>query len=117
MLDPLLTFSDALVSRVAGSGAGLVCIHPGVGAQRTATLWRPGVLMTSEQGLSSDAAIPPVLPGGILLAVNGVAVPPTRGAMAKALESRAAGTRTTLRLSRGGTPTEPPIVVAARPAA
>ena len=56
MLDPLLTFSDTPVSRVAGSGAGLVCIYPGVGAQRTATLWRPGVLVTSEQGLPSDAA-------------------------------------------------------------
>lgn len=64
MLDPLLTFSDALVSRVAGSGAGLVCIYPGVGAQRTATLWRPGVLVTSEQGMPPDAAIPAVLPGG-----------------------------------------------------
>ena len=64
MLDPLLTFSDALVSRVAGSGAGLVCIHPGGNAQRTATLWRPGVLVTSEQGLPPDAAVPAVLPGG-----------------------------------------------------
>ena len=64
MLDPLLTFSDALVSRVAGSGAGLVCIYPGVGAQRTAALWRPRVLVTSEQGLSSDAAVPAVLPDG-----------------------------------------------------
>ena len=64
MLDPLLTFSDALVSRVAGSGAGLVCIHPGSGAQRTATVWRPGVLVTSEQGLPADAAVPAVLPDG-----------------------------------------------------
>ena len=64
MLDPLLTFSDALVSRVAGSGAGLVCIHPGGGAQRTATLWRPGVLVTSEQGFPPDAAVPAVLPDG-----------------------------------------------------
>ncbi len=64
MLDPLLTFSDALVSRVAGSGAGLVCIYPGVGAQRTATLWSPGVLVTSEQGLPPDAAVPAVLPDG-----------------------------------------------------
>ena len=64
MLDPLLLFSDALVSRVAGSGAGLVCIYPGVRAQRTATLWRPGVLVTSEQGLPPDAAVPAVLPDG-----------------------------------------------------
>ena len=64
MLDPLLTFSDALVSRVAGSGAGLVCVHPGSGAQRTATLWRPGVLVTSGQGLPPDTAVPAVLPDG-----------------------------------------------------
>lgn len=64
MLDPLLTFSDALVSRVAGSGAGLVCVYPGSGAQRTATLWRPGVLVTSEQGLPLDAVVPAVLPDG-----------------------------------------------------
>lgn len=64
MLDPLLTFSDALVSRVAGSGAGLVCVYPGIGAQRTATLWRPGVLVTSEQGLPSDTLVPAVLPDG-----------------------------------------------------
>ena len=64
MLDPLLTFSDALVSRVAGSGAGLVCVHPGIGAQRTATLWRPGVLVTSEQGLPPDTVVSAVLPDG-----------------------------------------------------
>lgn len=64
MLDSLLTFSDVLVSRVAGSGAGLVCIHPGSGAQRTATLWRPGVLVTSEQGLPLGSAVPAVLPDG-----------------------------------------------------
>lgn len=64
MLDPLLTFSDRLVARVAGSGGGLVCIHPGMGAQRTATLWQPGVLVTSEQGLPPDAAVPVVLPDG-----------------------------------------------------
>ena len=109
MLDPLLTFSDALVSRVAGSGAGLVCIYPGVGAQRTATLWRPGVLVTSEQGLSSGAAVPAVLPDGSHVQAQ--------RAVAKALESRAAGTEMTLRLSRGGRPVELPVVVAAWPAA
>lgn len=64
MLDPLLTFSDRLVAHVAGSGGGLVCVYPGVGAQRTATLWRPGVLVTSEQGLPAGDAVPVVLPGG-----------------------------------------------------
>ncbi len=64
MLDPLLMFSDRLAARVAGSGGGLVCIHPGAAAQRTATLWRPGVLVTSEQGLPADEAVPVVLPDG-----------------------------------------------------
>lgn len=64
MSDPLLTLSDVLVSRVAAMGRGLVSIHPGTRAQRTATLWRPGVLVTSEQGLPPDLAVPVVLPDG-----------------------------------------------------
>ena len=64
MLDPLLTFSNGLVARVAGAGPGLVSIHPGSSAQRTATLWQPGVLVTSEQGLPSDTAVPVVLADG-----------------------------------------------------
>ncbi len=64
MLDPLLNFSNSLVSRVAGASAGLVCVHPGSSAQRTATLWRPGVLVTSEQGLPLDATVPVVLADG-----------------------------------------------------
>lgn len=64
MHDPLLTLSDVLVSRVAALGMGLVSIHTGTRAQRTATLWRPGVLVTSEQGLPPDPAVPVVLPDG-----------------------------------------------------
>lgn len=64
MLDPLLTFSNSLVARVAGAGPGLVSVHPGTGAQRTATLWRPEVLVTSEQGLPPDTAVPVVLADG-----------------------------------------------------
>lgn len=64
MLDPLLTFSDSLVARVAGASAGLASVHPGTSAQRTATLWRPGVLVTSEQGLPADATVPIVLADG-----------------------------------------------------
>lgn len=64
MLDPLLTFSNSLVARVTSAGPGLVSVHPGTGAQRTATLWQPGVLVTSEQGLPSDAAVPVILLDG-----------------------------------------------------
>lgn len=64
MLNPLLMFSDRLVDRVASSSGGLACIHPGTGAQRTATLWRPGVFVTSEQGLPVGDAVPIVLPDG-----------------------------------------------------
>ena len=64
MLDPLLTFSDALAGRVAAAAPWLVSIHPGSRAQRTATLWRPGVLVTSEQGLPSEPNVAVVLPGG-----------------------------------------------------
>lgn len=64
MIDPLLTFSDALVSRVASAGPGLASIHPGLHAQRTATFWQPGVLVTSEQGLPTDTNVPVVLADG-----------------------------------------------------
>ncbi len=64
MLDPLLTFSDALVGRVAAAGPWLASIHPGSRAQRTATLWRPGVLVTSEQGLPRDTKVPVTMPDG-----------------------------------------------------
>ena len=56
-----------------------------------------------------------VLPGDILLAVDGAAAPHMR-AMARGLGSRAAGTDVTLRLLRGGTPIELPVLIAARPA-
>ena len=64
MTDALLTISDALVGRVAAAAPWLTCIHPGSRAQRTATLWRPGVLVTSEQGLPAEAHIPVVMPDG-----------------------------------------------------
>jgi len=64
MINPLLTFSDALVDRVASGSPGLVSIHPGSRAQRTATLWQSGVLVTSEQGLPSEANVPVVLANG-----------------------------------------------------
>ena len=64
MTDALLTISDALVGRVAAAGPWLTCIYPGSRAQRTATLWRPGVLVTSEQGLPAEANIPVAMPDG-----------------------------------------------------
>ncbi len=64
MIESLLKLSDALVARVAGAAPGLVSIHPGTRAQRTAMLWRPGVLVTSEQGLPPDTEVPVVLAGG-----------------------------------------------------
>ena len=128
MLDPLLTFSDALVSRVAGSGIGPVCCHPGGDAQRNATLRHPRVPMTGEQGLPSNAAISAmqfdgphvqsqsvgcdsdvniaVSPGGILPAVDGAAASHMR-----------AITGVTLRLLRDGMPPEFPVLVAVRPTA
>lgn len=64
MGDVILALSDAFAARVAAAGVGLVSVHTGTRAQRTATLWRPGVLVTSEQGLPNDAAVPLVLAGG-----------------------------------------------------
>jgi len=64
MTDPLLTFSDALVARVAAARPWLVSVHPGSRTQRTATLWRSGVLVTSEQGLPADRNVPVTMPDG-----------------------------------------------------
>ncbi len=64
MLDPLLTFSDALAGRVAAAAPLLASIHPGARAQRSATLWRPGVLVTSEQGLPAEPNVPVTMPDG-----------------------------------------------------
>lgn len=60
----LSMLSDLLTSQVAAASAGLVAVYPGSRAQRTAALWRPGVLVTSEQSLPPDPAVPIVLPGG-----------------------------------------------------
>ena len=116
MLDPLLTFSDTLVGRVAAARPWLVSIHPGSRAQRTATLWRPGVLVTSEQGLPADASVPVMMPDGtrghatlagrdpgtnvaaLRLELDGPALPepaePQVGALALALGAAADGSPT-----------------------
>ena len=117
MLDPLLTFSDALVFRMAGSGVGPVCSHSGSDAQRNAALWRPADAAISAMqlgkshvqaqsvGCDSGASVA-VSPGDILPAVDGAAASHMR-----------AITGVTLRLLRDGTPTELPVMVAVRPAA
>lgn len=64
MLDAWLTLSDTFAARVAAAAPGVVSIHTGSRSQRTATLWRPGVLVTSEQGLPPDETVPVALPGG-----------------------------------------------------
>ena len=42
----------------------LAALYPGARAQRSAVFWRPGVLVTSEQGLPGATEVPVVLPGG-----------------------------------------------------
>ncbi len=64
MSDVLTALSDALASRVDHAAAGLLCLHPGERAQRSATLWQDGVAITSEQNLPSETEIPVLLPGG-----------------------------------------------------
>ena len=64
MTHPLSAFSDAIVAHVAAVAPGLVTIHPGTRAERTAFAWQDGALVTSEQNLPPDSAVPVLLPGG-----------------------------------------------------
>lgn len=53
------------MSRIVDATAPLLAVlHPGARGQRSAVLWRPGVLVTSEQGLPGASEAPVVLPGG-----------------------------------------------------
>lgn len=53
------------MSRIVDATAPLLAaLYPGARAQRSAVFWRPGVLVTSEQGLPGAAEAPVVLPGG-----------------------------------------------------
>ena len=60
----LIEFSDSLAALVAAAARGLVSVHPGARAQRSAVLWEPGVLVTSEQGMPDHTDVPVILPGG-----------------------------------------------------
>ncbi len=39
-------------------------LYPGARVQRSAILWQPGVLVTSEQGMPNQDSVPAILPGG-----------------------------------------------------
>ncbi|GAC1346599.1 MAG: S1C family serine protease [Acetobacteraceae bacterium] len=64
MTDSLIALSDAIATLAAGAAPSLVTLYPGVRSQRTAMLWQPNVLVTSEQNLPDGTAIPTILPGG-----------------------------------------------------
>lgn len=64
MTDALTALSDSIAALAAGAAPGLVTLYPGVRSQRTAMLWQPNVLVTSEQNLPEGTAIPAILPGG-----------------------------------------------------
>lgn len=62
--DALSALSGALSARVAGAAPFVAAVNPGSRACRGAILWRPGVLVTSEQGLPHADTAEVVLPGG-----------------------------------------------------
>ena len=63
--DPFAALSDALAARVAAAAPLLAAVNPGRRTARTAILWRPGVLVTSEQGLPPADTAAVTLPGGV----------------------------------------------------
>ena len=64
MSDALKSFSAALASLARAASSGLVTLYPGERAQRSAFLWQPGILVTSEQGLPDGSEVSAILPGG-----------------------------------------------------
>ena len=94
--DALESFSKALVERAAAARALLAEIKTGHAAFRSATVWRPGVLVTSEQSLPKGESYEVTLPGGARVAATlagrdpgtNVAVLKFDGAGAHALPAR-----------------------------
>ena len=64
MTHPLIALSDAIADHAAATAPGLVTLHPGTRAQRTAFAWADGLVATSEQALPHAAEHPVLLPGG-----------------------------------------------------
>ncbi len=64
MPDALTDLSTALAVLAAATAPSLVTLHPGARAQRSALLWQPGVLVTSEQGLPAETEVAATLSGG-----------------------------------------------------
>ena len=64
MSDALTNFSEAIAALVERAAPSLASLYPGVRLQRSAYLWRDGVLVTSEQGMPDDGEVEAMLPGG-----------------------------------------------------
>ena len=64
MSETLTALSNALAGIAEAAAPGLVSLYPGARVQRTALLWQSGVLVTSEQGMPGEDAVPVILPGG-----------------------------------------------------
>lgn len=62
--DALQVFSDALVARASAARALIAEIRTENADFRSATLWRPGILVTSEQSLPKADSYNVLLPGG-----------------------------------------------------
>src|SRR5215469_5939165 len=62
--DALEAFSEVLVARAASARALVAEIKTGHGGFRSATVWRPGILVTSEQSLPKAESYAVVLQDG-----------------------------------------------------
>jgi S1-C subfamily serine protease len=62
--DPLAQLSEALAERVAAAAGCVVSVHSARGRPLAGILWRPDLVVTSEQFLPSEGETKLVLPGG-----------------------------------------------------
>jgi S1-C subfamily serine protease len=63
--DALEAFSEALVARATAARPLVAEIRPKGASHRSGTVWRPGIIVTSEQSLPKAESYDVVLPGGV----------------------------------------------------
>lgn len=85
--DALEAFSGALIARAAAAQKLVAEIGVGHAGSRSATIWRPGILVTSEQSLPKAESFDVVLPDGAHVAATLVGRDPGTNVAALKLDS------------------------------
>jgi S1-C subfamily serine protease len=90
--DPLIQFSQALVSRAEAGKKAVAAIRLGHGRHVSAVVWQSGIVVASEQALPRKEEFELVVPGGAVMTVKLAGRDPsTNIAILKPAESIAAG--------------------------